>query len=438
MNVVTLHILHAEPSADFGLLRLATPALDPEARVVLWEGLPPSPPIEDPCLAPVVLQGDVGGQRVYAEQVPTMVRLADVDISPGIAGWVGQQLVSALLALHGAGRVHGSVDAHRVFLGTEGQVVLAGSGRQGGSEAHDLGALVQLLHGLGLPITPSLSVREIARQLPLDTPDASLLGQRVRARIGHRPPVIGQVYVQVGPSPDSLDEVVPDLGPDGTDGEGLLDRWSVRTSSSGELTYDPTGATERTDAGAGASSPLALTLWTRLAAPPEHTPPRDRFEGVMGEASRGLRALLLEEAPDSLPALLGGDVGPFLLDPSESSEDDLESVTDNFDLEITPGLDPDMDEDGDTAVYTLHEELLARAVRKADAQTALADLEARITEAEQRAEQAERRARLAEERAHAPHGTDQAYWRVFTKPEVLIAIVLAGLLVYLLTRLLGG
>jgi len=193
--------------------------------------------------------------------------------------------------------------------------------------------------------------------------------------------------MHIGPTPDSLDEVVPDFGPDAARGTGLLDRWAVTTSGGqAEHTDELTGSV------ASSTSPLVLTLWTALAAPPEHTPPADRFQKVAGQPSRGIRALLVQEPPDSLPAMIGGAIQPFLMEMPEHTSEPTPITVEATDPEYTFSGD----DDPATAVYHLRDLEVKSVIQEADQRTTLADLRARISEAERRAQQAERRARAAE------------------------------------------
>jgi hypothetical protein len=429
VNVVTLHILQAEPSADFGLLRIAAPALEPGARVVLWEGLPPEPAPDSACLAPVVLQGDLDGHRAYAERIPAGARLHELPRVPDpLRPVVAVGLLEAVLDLHARRRVHGTICKERVVLGDQGEVVLIGRGRAGGSPEHDASALRRVLAELGIETAGALSdlIEDHRELLPRDAHAA--LGAWVRS---HRPApttLLDQVLLHVGPTPDSLDEVVPDLGPDAAEEPGLLDRWAVRTGNG-----DDEHTAELTDGAAsavGGPPPLALSLWTRLAAPPEHRAPGDRFRNVEGEPSRGLRALLLEEAPDSLPALVGGDVGAFVLDYVETHEDGSHADFDLSDPEITDDL---ADSDGDTAVYDTRELSLRNAIRRADSRSTRTQLEARMADAERRAHQAEHRAATAEGEVQTLRsGTPGAASGIILRWDIVVLVaVLAGTLLML-------
>ena len=406
MNVVTLHVLKDRPSADFGMVRVAAPALDPDARVVVFDGLPPDPIPTSPHVAPVVLQGDVDGHRVYAERVPVGLGLHELELPPSMAPWIGAGLLAALAHLRQCGLVHGRVAADRVQVGMDGSIVLFGRGRVGGTFERDRAGADDILAVLDLTADSEVDLDDVLTHLrsAADPSDGQALGAIVR-KLHKDLTVLDQIHIQVGPTPDSLDEIQPDLGPDRAHEPGLLDRWSVTTHHGGSLEHTD----ELTGSVPHSSSPLALTLWTALAAPVQHAPPDDRFSAVDGEPSRGLRALLVEEPPDTLPGLLGGAVPAFLLDADVSLDDDDDTTEDTPYSGISP-LD-DEEEDGDTAVYDMRDMALSEAIRKADRLTTIADLEARISDAERRAREAERRARAAEQEARFL-ATD----RVFTPP----------------------
>ncbi|MFK7929454.1 MAG: hypothetical protein AB8H79_14760, partial [Myxococcota bacterium] len=264
MNVVTLHVLSSGPSADFGLVRLAAPALEPQARVILFDGLPPPPLPEAAGVARVVLQGDVDNHRAYAEQVPQGVTAKHLQVPLEVRHWVAYHLITALESLHEHGHAHGLVSPDRVLLGVDGSVTLFGRGRVGGSSEHDLSAAFGMLSKMGLDL-PQSSLHRLKRTLAgqMAAEDADLLAALVESHLPEQT-IVDQVYMHIGPTPDSLDEVVPDFGPDSADGTGLLDRWAV-TTSGGQVEHTD----ELTGSAASSTSPLVLTLWTALAAPPE-------------------------------------------------------------------------------------------------------------------------------------------------------------------------
>ena len=431
VNVVTLHVLHSEPSNDFGDLRIAAPGLDRTERVAVWEGLPPPPIAEHPSIAPVVLQGDLDGHRAYAERMPQGLRLTDIKLPRSLLPVVALAVFRALDALHAKNLIHGHLTPGRVSLGHDGSVMVIGRGRRGGSALHDLQAAADLFDELGLYTEPDVALQELeAAVTPADVQALATLVQEVGTS---QLPVLEQVLMQVGPSPDdSLDEILPDIGPDRGDEVGLLDRWAVTTSARGaDFTADLTDA----DLGAGGSGAqqLSVTLWTRLAARREHTAPMDRFAAVHGEPSRGLRALLADEPQEGLPAMMLADVGTFLL--NEAPDTEVPDV--QYALEFSETHSSMGDEDGDTAIYNINRVELAAALHRTDLPDAMAALEARLQQTERRLAETERHMRdRADELRRQDRTSDGQPHPLagFLRVEVFVAATLAGLLVWLLLQ----
>ena len=369
LNVVILHVFHTEPSHDFGDLQLGAPALSPEERVAVWRGLPPKP-VEHEGIAPVVLAGDIDGHWAYAERVPDGVRMSAEALPDELRRFVVAKVLDAVVALHAAGQVHGAVGPDRVILGRDGEVVLFGRGRRGGIPSMDSASAMSMLAEDGEEQTlPGDDAVDAAARLAADCrdDDPERLAEWVRAHLGGPPSGVDQVLLSVGALPDDgMDEVVPDLGPE-MDGHGILDRWSVTTAS---------GLMEATDEvthgdGSG-NKALATSLWTRLAAPRQHEPPDGRFAHLDGTASRGLRALLADEAPEPLPVPLSGELRTFVVERDESDETDIladEQPTVHgrrapaFDLAQASDPDTGVDDDDETAVSRPPPELAGRRRR---------------------------------------------------------------------------
>jgi hypothetical protein len=307
VRAVSIHLFPREEAAGLGDIQLAAPGLSPRERMVLWHGLPPALIPEHPGVAPVVLEGDLDGRQVYAERVPTGVRMSVYTPPPELLPYVVTSALIGLHALHDARQVHGAVGPDRILLGAEGEVVLIGRGRQGGARGMDLVSALSLL-----PLEDDITVidaergdltAELAERTRPD--DRERLAQWVREVLPERR-VVEQVLLTIGDQDDAVDEIVPDLGPD-RGGGGLLDRWSMTTA---------TGlSAERTDDQARTQPTIGGTLWNRLSSEPDLPPPASRFDGVVDVPSRGIRTLLAEEAPDILPLTLGGDVAPFVIGP---------------------------------------------------------------------------------------------------------------------------
>jgi len=312
LDAVILDVLHTEECPDYGQMRLARPALSPDERLVVWEGLPPLPGPEEACLAPVVLTGEVQGRRAYAERVPRGLRLSEVALPRELSPWVVSRVFQALLALRRAHQVHGAIGPDRVVLGVEGEVVLFGRGRRGGIQALDTIAASALLPEAD-PIDrdeeetlPGEQAALLALQLAEQcrAGDRERLAAWVAGQLGTDEPTEQLLFDVTAPVDQGADEVVPDIGPDSAGG-GLLDPWASTTGSASEQTAEVTD-------GGGSAERLALSLGSRLAAPSAPPPPPGRFDAVQGIASRGVRQLVSSEPPPRLPAPLDGAVTGLL------------------------------------------------------------------------------------------------------------------------------
>lgn len=380
MNRVTLHILHSEPSDDFGELRLARIHEQPGSRVALWDGLPPPAIPDAPDIAPTAIQGDIDNHRAYAEALPEGLRLAQVDLPARLAPCVGAGVIHAVLTLRGASQHHGVLVPQRVMLGIDGRVVLFGRGRREGSREHDTQQALAILRSLSIA-PASTELHEVYDELraEVSSEDREALAAFIARAMPPSPAVTSHVTLQIGPAHDSLDEVLHDLGTDPSEGHGLLDPYTpYRATPDAEHTAELTSGSIDTTGG----QPLALSLWTRLAAPPQHAAPQDRFDEIDGSPSQCLKALLHDEATDTLPTLIGGEVNPFLLRASDATEDTpLRGQTlDAF--EYTPAH---RDEDGDTAVYDTRVSRRHGEVDRIESLDRIKALEDRLAAAEARA-----------------------------------------------------
>jgi len=305
MRAVSIHLFPRDEATGFGDVQLAAPGLSPTERMVLWHGLPPAPIPDHPNVAPVVLEGDLGGRQVYAERVPPGVRMSAHPPPPELLPYVVCKALAGLHALHDAQQVHGAVGPDRMVLGVDGEVVLIGRGRQGGVRSLDVIAAVSLLPEEHESTLLDAHAGGLSAELADRTgpEDRYTLALWVRSVLPERR-VVEQTLLTIGEQDDAVDEIVPDLGPDRGE-RGLLDRWSVTTA---------TGMSgERTDESSRTQPTIGITLWKLLTTEPERPPPADRFDPVRGVPSRGIRALLAEEPPDILPLTLAADVEPFVI-----------------------------------------------------------------------------------------------------------------------------
>jgi hypothetical protein len=316
VDVVILHVLRREDAGDHGQVRWCAPALSPEERVVVWEGFAPAPAGEHEAVAPVVLEGEIDGRRAYAERIPAGIRMSDAMPPEELQPYVASRVLEGLAALHSGRHSHGAVGADRVVLGREGEVVLIGRGRRGGMAGLDLVAAVSMMPSHAEETLPgetaALAASELARRVAPG--DRERLAAWVRAHERPTPAEADPIVMNVTPSSDDgADEVVPDLGPDSSGHDGILDRWGVTTSSGRSGTESTPEVTA--EGGGSAAQRLARELWTGLADLPQG--PSDRFSGAAGP-SRALRTLLAEESPDVLPVpLVSSPLPNFVARPVE-------------------------------------------------------------------------------------------------------------------------
>jgi hypothetical protein len=328
VRAITLHLFRSPDEVGISDVLLAAPGQSPEERVALWSGVPPRVPADDR-LAPVVLVGEIDGRPMYAEKLPRGPLLSELEVPEALRSYVLAEVLQAVHALHQGGTAHGGVGASAVVLGEDGRVVLAGAGRQGGRETLDLFAALTLF--------PSMS------DVTLHDAEVAGLIEEMRARAHEHaqeelalfvlrqalePVVVAQAVLLVGANEDAVDEIVPDLGPERTDSHGILDRWAVTTTTGGDVTEE-----------VSATSPgLAVTLWNRLLAPPEHPPPPDRFAQVEGKPSRAIIGLLTEQHPEILPLPVAAGIGAFVV--TAPTWDDQPTMVDADPHTVSPAPAP--------------------------------------------------------------------------------------------------
>lgn len=279
-------------------MRFAT--LAGKGRVAVWPGTPTEHSVEHAALAPVVLVGD----GIYAELLPTGVRLIDAEPPPELARYIVSQVLHALAALHAAGLHHGDVDDAHVMLGLDGQVVLFGAGRGPGAPNTDVLSAMDLLPS-GADITvPGIDATANAERME----DSLTPGARAR--------LSGWVRTH-GMAFGRFDEVSRDLGPE-NDSTGLLDRYEADAPNQAVDEIKDEDSSTQMNAGSA--------LWRTLAAPPLNTPPEGRFDSVDGVPSRAIQQLLLSERLMRLDVPAVGPVEPFVVDAALGVEGDDEST----------------------------------------------------------------------------------------------------------------
>jgi hypothetical protein len=295
----------------------AQPEDDPESRVIIWPGSPP--PGELPFHPAIARPGQVGrshGGGVWVEAVPAGCLLRDLPppLPPAMSAWVVIAIAEALAALHEAGRAHGGLDAQRVHLSAEGQVILLGTGVEPGDAAADLAVLHGLYAAMDRQADPVSAdsaagfADALRERLGGHPGPPSELGVRVRRAIQPVPEDARRIEIVTQPRADrwAVDEIGFDLGPE-EGGRGLLDPWTRSGSgSTGEVTgAERTGALDEWQDGSRARTTALARLARGLHADldPARLGPQDP------RAMAPLRALLAEEPLDTLPVPDGVPLG---------------------------------------------------------------------------------------------------------------------------------
>jgi hypothetical protein len=272
-------------TAETGVVAIARPGVALDERVVLLHGYRPRNAPSHRAIAPVVLAGEVDERLVYVERIPDGALLADVVLPADLYAVVVRDVLDGLDTLHEAGLVHGAVAADRVAIGVDGEVVLFGRGRSGGS------ARIDVADALGLfPDARALAAGSAAAA-------ARLIGEDVLPDDRHRlAEFVAESRVsstEVSSHPivltlrGDVDEVVPDLGEE-SGGEGLFDAGTGHSESTATRTE-------------GVPTDRSRALWGQVAAPMLHAPPSGRFGAVQGVPSRAILTLVAESTPDVLP-----------------------------------------------------------------------------------------------------------------------------------------
>ncbi|MCB9744556.1 MAG: hypothetical protein H6740_18315 [Alphaproteobacteria bacterium] len=271
-------------------------------RVTAWPGeTPPRPPKHRSLTRPLRQELLLPEGPYWLELRPPGALLSELGpLAEGDLAMLLLDLAEALAALHGAGQVHGAVDAEHVVVAPGGKAVLIGAGRASGTPADDARALRMLMAALwpteakAPPPDPGPEPAEVIAEslsgwLDFEYPSHSAfhLGSR---SLGLCPPPDPEVeYLdEVG----GLDEVGVDLGPDG-EVRGLMDTWTT-----GHSTATRTREAEADDEDVAPST----ALLGRLMSPSERAPDPARFAGQEEAAAQALRGLLAEEPLDALHA----------------------------------------------------------------------------------------------------------------------------------------
>lgn len=267
------------------------------ARVTIWPGIPSLAPMNiHPLLPGVIGSGEMDGGPAWVEHRPGRHPLSDMRGTMSTSDellWLAQ-IADALAALHAHGRCHGSIDANMIVVNDGSIPFLIGAGREPGSMAQDIQAVIALL-------SPSLGASEPL--VGLDS--AAALGARIREIAVHtdeKTPV--QLPVRPDPTPvrtetflliplGSTDEVQHDIGVDAA-GKGLLDRWSG-TDGGDELTEDPTESVDRSIMHIHSRQPLLAALEHHMGEA------ISRLDDNRIAPSAEFRAMILSEPPDPLP-----------------------------------------------------------------------------------------------------------------------------------------
>ena len=271
-------------------------------RVAVWPGAPTESRAEHPALAPVVYTSET--ESIYAELIPTGVRLIDAEPPRELSRYIVSQVLHALAALHAAGLHHGDVDDGCVMLGLEGQVVLFGAGRRPGAPHTDVLSAMDLLPS-GADITvPGIDATANAERME----DSLTPGARAR--------LSGWVRTHAAAA-GHFDEVVRDVGPE-NDSTGLLDRYDADAPNQDIDELKDEDSSTQMNAGSA--------LWRTLAEPPLNAPPDGRFNGVLGVPSQAIQHILRTERLMRVDVPAVGPVEPFVVDTAPGIEGDDEST----------------------------------------------------------------------------------------------------------------
>ena len=342
-----------ERTAGRAVLELADPD-SPSGRLTLWPGLaPPEAPLH-PMLAPRITVGHLNGEPVWLEARPRGVplnRLAGI-LNPHQVALVLQDCCEALSALHEAGQVHGDLNSKRVVVAEGGWTTLVGVGLKGGFLEEDLSALMQL----GRTLTLEQGVIPFAWTVPKDAEtlriflqtwmeeadedelrgELAALASAEVAPVPHDPTVV-EIVSEARQRPGTVDEVLPELGPD----RELTGSWD---STAGEVTREAPegtlplpGETTQSLGTRRASQANRMQVLARILAPPEVAPNPSRFQGKEGLPCEGIRALLLQGRLDPLCYAEGLPQHPAL----------PHTMTDSGDITVTRVLRRAQTLDGD-------------------------------------------------------------------------------------------
>lgn len=325
MSTVSLRLLAREPGG-LGDFRLAIHGAD--ERVAVWNGVPPPDVGPHANVAAVVLEGEVDGRRAYAEAVPRGVRPSVHPPPPELLGFIVAEILVGLQFLHDAGEVHGGVGPDRIVLGTRGEVILVGRGRQGGHARLDWVSALSLLPRDAETTLLEADASRLGAQMRAQSPPGArgLLAAWVRGVIDEGR-VVEEIHLGLAEAADAVDEIVPDLGPDLATG-GILDQFTGTSTpgittgevTAGDVTLGEVTAPEVTAADVTSdglsdqdSADGGTSLWSALSSPLSHPAPAGRFDAVKGVPSAGLRSLLEREGLDALVGPLVGTIGPFVV-----------------------------------------------------------------------------------------------------------------------------
>jgi hypothetical protein len=304
----------------------AAPQDEPEERVTIWPGNPPTVPIGlHPVLATPIGHGTHDDQQFWVEDRPPGCLLSDLVAAPAPhdAARIASQIAEGLAALHHRGFTHGHLDAARVVLDEDGVPVLIGAGVRPGTPEADLDAMLALCAQIS-PTHPALAASTMAelstalRERALNSPRQGVTLTTLLAQSTITPPdTCSTLTLSLQPL-GFTDEVRVELGPDEAE-RGLLDRWATEEVS-GDLTGDQTESISTTELAAQAKRVL-LERVTDLYASPELAL---RFDKHAGASCTAMFALLTDEPLDPLPTPEGV---VLLQEPAGSGPESTSEIT---------------------------------------------------------------------------------------------------------------
>ncbi len=298
MTEVPREVLEVRPYPGGGL-EVALPQQE-HVRLSLFKGSHPPGTPRHPALGRVVGVASQDGDPVWLEERaagPLLSEIPDLDTLHVATALL--DLASGLAALHGCGLAHGRVATDRIVIKANGRAQLIGAGARSGGVMEDLAALRKTMLALwpdNAPAFPDPGEKEaasvvsesLAGWLAYHHPDAS---DEPWAPSGPEVPELALILtLEPAPEISHLDEIGFDLGP-----EPDTDRSSTSGTTGGRTDHT------RPASALHGASPRRLGLLGQLSAFADKPGDPARFEGVQGNPSEVIKALIADEPLDPLP-----------------------------------------------------------------------------------------------------------------------------------------